>query len=242
MMLVDQPFPGLRAFDPDEGHLFFGREDHCDELLARLDRRRLVAVVGLSGSGKSSLVLAGLIPALERGYLPSAGSSWQIYIVRPGNDPLENLALCLTRPRNVPSRANTPSIDAIRQMLNTSSFGLVEVAGSLVGTENDSILLVVDQFEELFRFKQQKSNPAADEAAMFFVQLLLSAAAQTSVPLYLVFTMRSDYLGDCAQFFGLAETLNDCQYLVPHLTRDQLREAIEFPIAAGGAKVTPRLV
>src|SRR5438132_10019020 len=82
------PFPGVRPFEPHEAKLFFGREEQCDELLARLGRRRMVAVVGASGSGKSSLVRAGLIPALERGYLPSAGTSWQIAVCRPGADPM----------------------------------------------------------------------------------------------------------------------------------------------------------
>ena len=77
------PFPGLRPFEPHESSLFFGREDQIDDVLSRLGRRRLVAVVGMSGSGKSSLVRAGLLPALDRGYLPSAGSSWQISIARP---------------------------------------------------------------------------------------------------------------------------------------------------------------
>ena len=85
------PFPGLRPFEPHESSLFFGRDDQCDDLLTRLGRRRLVAVVGMSGSGKSSLVRAGLLPALDRGYLPSAGSSWHIAIFRPGSDPVANL-------------------------------------------------------------------------------------------------------------------------------------------------------
>ena len=86
------PFPGLRSFEASEAHLFFGREAHVDELLRKLGRSHFVAVVGTSGSGKSSLVRAGLIPALEAGYLASAGSGWRILLLRPGLDPICSLA------------------------------------------------------------------------------------------------------------------------------------------------------
>ena len=87
----DNPFPGLRPFEADESELFFGRDEQADDLLGRLSRRRLVAVVGASGSGKSSLVRAGLLPALRRGYLASAGSAWHIATFRPGGSPIANL-------------------------------------------------------------------------------------------------------------------------------------------------------
>src|SRR5215472_6467426 len=99
---TDNPFPGLRPFESAEAALFFGRDEQCDELLARLAARRLVAVVGMSGSGKSSLVRAGLLPALSRGYLPSAGSSWHIAVFRPGSDPLANLARALAGRQRAP--------------------------------------------------------------------------------------------------------------------------------------------
>src|SRR6478752_8123359 len=92
------PFPGLRPFEPDEDHLFFGREREIDELLRRLRTARFVAVVGTSGSGKSSLVRSGLIPALESGFMAGAGSSWRIAVLRPGEDPIGHLADAASRP------------------------------------------------------------------------------------------------------------------------------------------------
>src|SRR5688572_31875068 len=100
------PFPGLRPFESNESALFFGRDEQCDELLSRLARRRLVAVVGASGSGKSSLVRAGLLPALQRGYLPEAGSSWQIAAFRPGGNPIANLITALVE--SAEARAGVP--------------------------------------------------------------------------------------------------------------------------------------
>ena len=86
------PFPGLRPFETEEYHLFFGREGQSDELLARLSRTRFLAVVGTSGSGKSSLVRAGLLPSMRGGLMKGAGSGWRIAVMRPGHDPVGNLA------------------------------------------------------------------------------------------------------------------------------------------------------
>jgi energy-coupling factor transporter ATP-binding protein EcfA2 len=236
------PFPGLRPFESSESALFFGRDEQCDELLARLARRRLVAVVGASGSGKSSLVRAGLLPALQRGYLPTAGSSWQIAVFRPGGTPLANLTDALLA--GVGSESGTVDItrETLTDLLTSSSLGLVAAADRLLAGGHGSLLVVVDQFEEIFRFRDLAAGADAEESAVECVNLLLGAAGQDDVPVYVILTMRSDYLGDCARFAGLPEALNDSQFLVPRMTREQLRAAIEGPVAVGGGKIAPRLV
>src|ERR1700687_279031 len=92
------PFPGLRAFEPEEDSLFFGRERQIDELLRRLRDNRFLAILGTSGCGKSSLVRSGLIPSLLGGAMTRAGSSWRVALLRPGEDPLGNLASALAAP------------------------------------------------------------------------------------------------------------------------------------------------
>ena len=241
-MTRTNPFPGLRPFESNESALFFGRDEQCDELLARLGRHRLVAVVGASGSGKSSLVRAGLLPALQRGYLPAAGSSWQIAVFRPGGSPLANLTDALIGARTPEASAAGVSRDSVSRLLAASSLGLVAAAEQLLGGARGSLLLVVDQFEEIFRFRDLSGSRDAEEDAVECVSLLLGAASQSDVPVYVVLTMRSDYLGDCARFSGLPEAMNDSQFLVPRMTREQLREAIEGPVAVGGGRIAPRLV
>jgi hypothetical protein len=240
--LGQNPFPGLRPFESHESALFFGRDEQCDELLARLARRRLVAVVGASGSGKSSLVRAGLLPALQRGYLPAAGSSWQIAAFRPGGSPTANLITALVE--SAEARAGRPPVtrSEIGEMLSASSLGLVEAAARLLGDQQRSLLVLADQFEEIFRYRTLASSSTASEDAVECIDLLLAATAQDDIPVYVVLTMRSDYLGDCARFAGLPEALNDSQFLVPHMRREQLREAIEGPVAVGGARIAPGLV
>src|SRR4029453_19032337 len=100
---ITNPFPGLLPFETDEYRLFFGREGQSDALLERLPRSRLLAVGGTSGSGKSSLVRAGLLPALRGGMMAGAGAGWRVGVARPGHDPLGNLARTLAEARGLSS-------------------------------------------------------------------------------------------------------------------------------------------
>src|SRR5258706_16403437 len=93
--VANNPFPGLRPFEFDESHLFFGRDGQSEQLIAKLSRTHFLAVVGTCGSAKSSLVRAGFLPALWGGFITSAGSAWRVAIVLPGNDPVGNLARAL---------------------------------------------------------------------------------------------------------------------------------------------------
>jgi len=88
-MAANNPFPGLRPFNFEDNHLFFGRDEQITELASRLRKNRFVAVVGTSGSGKSSLVRAGLLPELFGGTMVGAGSRWQTSIMRPGGNPID---------------------------------------------------------------------------------------------------------------------------------------------------------
>ncbi|MGK7907822.1 MAG: hypothetical protein AB4040_11435 [Synechococcus sp.] len=238
------PFPGLRPFEFGEEYLFFGREGQADELLRRLQQHRFVAVVGPSGSGKSSLVRAGLLPAIHSGFLQGAGSYWLKAVVRPGGAPIRNLALGLNQPDVLGDGGEDAELQGllVESTLRQGRLGLVEAVRLARLDPHHSLLVVVDQFEELFRFRQTGgSRGEADEAAAF-VKLLLGAVQQREQPIYIVLTMRSDFLGDCARFVGLPEAINDSQYLIPRMTRDQRRLAIEGPIGVVGGRISPRLV
>ena len=237
------PFPGLRPFEAGETHLFFGRDGQSSDIVGRLERRRFVGVVGTSGSGKSSLVRAGLLPLLDGGFMASAGSFWRFAVMRPGNDAIHNLALALAAPdvlggeSAVPDR-RTPPIEAV---LRRSALGLIDAFKQARLAPNENLLVVVDQFEELFRFRNLGDGGRSADDGAAFVNLLMEAARCREQPIYVVLTMRSDFLGDCARFRDLPEMLNDGQYLIPRLTRDQRRATIEGPVAVGGATIAPRL-
>jgi hypothetical protein len=230
---LDAPFPGLRTFEAEESLLFYGREAHVAELLERLGDNRFVAVTGTSGSGKSSLVRAGLRPALHRGYLLDATSRWRFATMRPGRAPIDALAACLAE------TFQGQSPDTISKILGTSSAGLWKVVARGGLERGESLLVIADQFEELFRFdvtSDQQSN------ATLFVNLLLESTQQRIAPIYVVVTMRSEFLGRCSEFTGLAEAFNRSQYLVPRLTRDERRDAIERPLQLVGVEPAPALV
>ena len=242
---VKNPFPGLRPFETDEYRLFFGREGQADELLNRLQRTRFLAVVGTSGSGKSSLIRAGLMPALRGGMMKGAGSGWRIGVMRPGGDPMGNMAAELVK-KDVLSEAGAglPESEAeavIEATLRSGSLGILNVARQARLGADEKLLLVVDQFEELFRFRAAHEGSSVDVASAF-VKLLLEASQQRELQIYIVLTMRSDFLGDCAQFQGLPEAINDGQYLIPRMTRDERRFAVTGPVGVTRGKISEPLI
>ena len=250
--LPPNPFPGLRPFREDEEPLFFGREAQVDAMVDKLAATRFLAVVGTSGSGKSSLVNCGLVPALHRGLMAGAGSVWRVATLRPGNRPLRALAEALARPEKLgPQQADgsgfTPA-EMMEALLRMSKLGLVDAFEQARLPVNHNLLVVVDQFEELFRYQALALSvtpaPLAGngEDATAFVNLLLEVGAHPELPVHIVLTMRSDFLGECAQFFGLPETINRGQFLVPRMTRDERRLAIAGPVGVGGAEIDPVLL
>ena len=156
---VQAPYPGLRPFERHEAEIFFGREQHVDRLLEILQREHFLAVIGPSGSGKSSLVRAGLLPALAAGWL-GTGSNWRMAVLHPGDRPHRNLALALLEPTVLgPALASgddeSSDVALIHAELNRGPLGLVHLVGDAVQSgrvaETTQLLVLVDQFEEIFR-------------------------------------------------------------------------------------------
>lgn len=240
------PFPGLRPFTFDESHLFFGREGQSDEILLNLAKHRFTAVIGTSGSGKSSLMYCGIIPILYGGFMTDAGSDWSVLVTRPGIAPIENLAESILSKDESYVIASEEEKEIQRRMTSTilrsSSMGLVDAVKQLAVSSSKNIFLLIDQFEELFRYiGLEREDDTLNESAAF-VNLLLKSVAQSEVPIYIAFTMRSDFIGECSQFPELTHLINKSHYLIPQMTRDQQRMAIEGPVAVGGGKITKRLV
>ena len=233
------PFPGLRPFQSEEDYLFFGREEQISELMKLLREHRFLAVVGSSGSGKSSLVRCGLLSQLQGGMMLDAGSDWHIAVMQPGGDPLSNLAQSLLD-ADIYDEDDEDTVHQVMATINRSTNGLVEAVKQSELPTGSNMLIVVDQFEEIFRFHEAGNK--GQQQAPDFIRWLIHAVQQDDVPIYVVLTMRSDFLGDCARFTGLAEAINHGEYLVPKLTRDQVQQAIEGPVKVAGGEVSRRLI
>jgi WD40 repeat protein len=226
----------LRPFDTADADWFFGRDREAAALAHRLAAVRFTAVVGPSGSGKSSLVNAGAVPALR-------ADGWRTVVARPGFAPLARLADALSR-ASKEERLATARRDRFEAMLRASAFGVTEAVAAL-GAEAERLLLVIDQFEEVFRFGEDAEGPlqaAMREEGRAFIELLLTAAQAPGAALHVCITMRSDYFGNCAAFAGLAEAISESQFLVPLPRREQLEAAIRRPVERAGAEIAPGLV
>ena len=255
-ILPENPFVGLRPFESKEAVLFFGRRDQTKDLLSILHASRFVAVVGSSGCGKSSLIRAGLIPNLQAGFVAGSVDRWNIVTMKPGTSPLQNLATALLS--SFHQKPQPAEVDALVGDINL--YGVSAVTSFLdeqTKGVKTNFLLLVDQFEEIFRFAayddvdektdaaqnklNQRMRETRREEAADLVSIMLDLVVQESVPVYVVMTMRSDFLGECDAFYGLPEAMNKSQYLVPRLTRQQRQASIENPVVLYGATISERL-
>jgi energy-coupling factor transporter ATP-binding protein EcfA2 len=249
--IATNPYVGLRPFEQDDSQYFFGRRKQTTELLEQLSRSHFLAVVGSSGCGKSSLIRAGLVPALLGGFLVEERDVWQIAIMKPGDAPLRNLAVAFCQAFD-----QAPSEAAIADLHGAIIADHIQAVISYLSLHlgaRTNLLLLIDQFEEVFSFRgteeeEQTGQPSLQQRREYarrraeaddFIDLMLGLKAYTDLSVYIVLTMRTDFLGDCDLFYGLPEAMNESRYLVPRLTRQQLRQAIEGPALLSGTSLTP---
>ncbi len=240
------PYPGLRPFNLREKHLFYGREGQSEKVLELLTKNRFVAVIGPSGSGKSSLVNCGIVPQLYGGYLYEAGSRWKIASMHPGYSPLESLSVSLTE--SFASEGKTPEQIESEINLNYALFtkkGL-EISTIVKNIENykkENILIVIDQFEELFRFTAGIDRKESDiDESLQLINLLIDALEQKKVPVYVIICIRSDFVGSCSNYQILTDYINLSHYLVPQMARDAYRSAILKPLSQTKARINPEVL
>lgn len=233
------PFPGLRSYSTGESHIFFGRGWETGEIAERLQKNRFVALIGAPGIGKSSLINCGLIPRITGQSSPGTGQ-WRIISFRPGTDPVGNLAGAMVE--GIPElKGNGLTRDKVYRQLKESDQGIAEVCETFLSGTDRKILIIVDQFEDIFRYHSLMAaeDNITDNSSL--INLLVKALNGKQDNIYLAFAMRSDFLMECAGYPELTRLINSGNFLVQPLSRDTLLEVIEKTMVSAGVSVDPDL-
>jgi hypothetical protein len=213
----ESPYKGLEYFDTTDAECFFGREKLTERLVDHLKHSHFLALVGASGSGKSSIARAGIIPAL-------APSGWQVLVITPTDHPLQALANSLDLDRNFfQSALSNPC--ALGELLCKRS------------KQQTSCLLVIDQFEELFSLCQDEQEREA-----FVANLLAASSSAREDHAAVMIILRADFYTHCGQYPALRQALSSQQEYIGPMTAEELRSAIEEPARRGGWQFEPGLV
>ncbi len=253
------PYPGLRPFNEEESIFFRGREEHIEKIISQLEEKKFLMLTGASGDGKSSLVYAGVIPNARAGFFKAKFNNWLIADLRPERSPLNNLAVSLAEKLNLQTEEVEKSLkfgfNSLVNLYKNSAFHLdYNDSNYKNSTEQEqkklkrgaaNLFILVDQFEEFFTNPENYKDGQASNESQLVVNLLLETAQialAENLPIYIVCTMRSDYIGQCAAFRGLPEFIGFSQFFVPRLKRKEIQQVISEPALLSGNSISSRLV
>jgi len=253
------PYTGLRPFNENESIYFKGRDKHIDAVIQMLEHNKYVMVTGASGDGKSSLIYAGVIPNAKAGFLKGLFTKWTVVDFKPERSPLRNLAAALSQGLRL------KNVDEVELQLGYGFSALVDIykksdaycdMTSIEWADADeetrramkrkasNLLILVDQFEEFFTNSENYRDGVASPVSQITINVLqetIKLAREEQLPIYVVFTMRSDYIGQCVAFRGFAELIGNSTYFVPRLKREEIQEVIQAPAILNGDKISLRL-
>jgi len=239
-LIIECPYRGLSFFDVEHASDFYGREDLTEKLLNKIKgedsnkiKNRFLAIIGSSGSGKSSVARAGLLHALKQGKLTNS-ASWPQVIFFPGDDPLENMAIALAKNGII---ENSPGAveDFAKRSGKNNRFLHLSIKLYLEQNRNvENIVILSDQFEEVFT-----SCKDENKRKRFFENLVYASTYGNAL---IVVTMRSDFFGKCAGYDSLSVLVSDHNLLVGPMNEDEIRKAIVQPAVRSGCTIEPSLV
>lgn len=253
------PYTGLRSFTEEESLYFKGRDLQVDQITALLEQNKFLMVTGASGEGKSSLIYGGLIPNARAGFFKAQYTNWLVADFRPERSPVTNMAKALaeafdSQPSTIETELRRGFSSLVDLYTNSSYYSDEHDQRWLQLTESDrkekkrksaNLLILIDQFEEFFTNPENFSNEALSQDSQIVVNLALETARialKRGIPIYVVCTMRSDFIGQCAAFRGLPEHIGFSQFFVPRLKRKDLKQVIEEPAMLSGNRITQRLI
>jgi len=252
------PYPGLRPFTEDESIFFKGRDLHIKQIIKQLEEKKITIITGASGDGKSSLVYAGVIPNARAGFFRAEYNNWLICDFRPERTPLKNLAKTLAKKLdNTKEEVEyelSLGFSSIIKLYKNSSYHIDknseewlnanETERRKLKSKGANLFILADQFEEFFTNPENYSNGVPSEKAYVTVNLLLETAGISIVedlPVFIVFTMRSDFISQSVSFTGLPEYIGYSQFFIPRLQRKEFQQVIEEPAMLAGGRISKRL-
>ena len=253
------PYPGLRPFTEEESIFFKGRDLHIRQVINQLEERKFVMITGASGDGKSSLVYAGVIPNASAGFFHAEYNNWLFVDFRPEKAPLQNLANVLSDKleldKDLVSEKLQYGFSSIINLYKSSKFYIDKeseewkladnVDKKHIRNKSANLFILADQFEEFFTNQENFNKGKPSTSAYTTVNLLLETARismNEKLPVFIVFTMRSDFISQCVAFKNLPEFIGYSQFFIPRLKRNELQQVIEEPALLSGGKLSSRLV
>jgi energy-coupling factor transporter ATP-binding protein EcfA2 len=252
------PYPGLRPFTEKESIFFKGRDLHIRQIIKQLEKNKIVVITGASGDGKSSLVYAGVIPHARAGFFRAEYNNWLICEFRPERTPLHNLSKSLSENFKMSQQdileELRPGFSSLIKLYKKTPFYIDKNAPEWkfanleeqrkMKTRGANLFILTDQFEEFFTNPENYAGGIPSEDAYIAVNLLLESASlaiKEDLPVYIVFTMRSDFISQSVSFKGLPEFIGYSQFFVPRLQRNELQQVIEEPARLAGGSIAKRL-
>jgi WD40 repeat protein len=234
------PFPGLRPFLPEDSFVYFGSESESGEVLRKLLKNRILTVIGSSGCGKSSLINCGVVPEMMN-MAEKEKTSLKIISFQPGNDPVGNMTNAFVQAIIGNSKYDNHDNQAVSNLKRDHDW-IASTVKKLLIKSDEKVLIVIDQFEELFTHTQDETTNSSFEKTSEFVSLLENAIRQTSVEIYILIVIRSEYISECSNIQGLTKLINDSNYLVPQMTRGNYKNVFENSFLSAGTRINPNLV
>ena len=240
------PYPGLRPFTEEESIFFKGRDTHIRQIAKLLEENKMAFITGASGDGKSSMVYAGVLPYIRAGFTKAKFNSWLIFDFKPQRNPLASLAESAAKEMDMPQdymlRELKRGFATLANMYKNSEYYIE--SGDDIANKGKNLLIIADQFEEVFTMKENFHDGTPSNDCYTAINLLLETiriAIREDLPIYVIFTMRSDFISQCTVFKDLPEFIDYSQFFVPQLKRSEIRQVIEQPALLAGGSVSSRL-
>ncbi|MBQ5454014.1 MAG: hypothetical protein IIT56_13650 [Bacteroidales bacterium] len=236
------PYPGLRPFTEEESIFFKGRDLHIRQIVKLLEENKMAFITGASGDGKSSMVYAGVVPYIRAGFFKAQFNNWIIADFKPQKNPLESLSNAFAEQiecdESVCMNQLKEGFSALTDLYKSSKCYTKD------SNSGKNLLIIADQFEEIFTNIENFNQGRPSDESYTAINLLLETiriSITEKLPVYVIFTMRSDFISQCTVFKNLPEYIAYSQFFVPQLKRTEIRQVIEEPAILAGGKVSSRL-